>query len=78
MGYSSPVVQGEGPVPCRVMFIGERPGEQEVMAHPPRPFVGRTGLELNRFLKGAGIRREEVFITNLVRDYRGGEKPSEE
>jgi uracil-DNA glycosylase family 4 len=58
-------VPGEGPVPCPIMLIGEAPGEKE--DHLGRPFVGRAGTVLNRFLKENGLSREEVFITSIVK-----------
>jgi DNA polymerase len=47
------------------MFIGEGPGEQEDLQG--LPFVGRAGELLNEGLARAGLTREEVFITNLVK-----------
>ena len=70
------VVYGEGPCPARVMLIGERPGEQE--AKSGRPFVGLAGQYLNTFLQIAGINREEIYITNLVKDYLDYDKPRPE
>ncbi len=58
-------VPGEGPVPCRIMFIGEAPGEQE--DRQGRPFVGSAGKFLNELLALAGLDRSEVFITNVVK-----------
>lgn len=58
-------VPGEGPQRARLMLIGEAPGEQE--AQEGRPFVGRAGKNLDRFLALAGLRREEIYITNAVK-----------
>lgn len=58
-------VLGEGPRGARLMLIGEAPGEQEAIAG--RPFVGRAGKNLDRFLELAGLRREEIYITNAVK-----------
>lgn len=58
-------VPGEGPVPCRLMFIGEGPGYHE--DQQGRPFVGAAGGYLSELLGGIGLRREEVFITNVVK-----------
>lgn len=58
-------VPGEGPPEARLMFIGEGPGEQE--DRTGRPFVGAAGRLLNQLLLRAGLRRPEVFITNVVK-----------
>lgn len=58
-------VPGEGPPDARVMFIGEGPGEQEDQSG--RPFVGAAGRLLNQLMLKAGLRRPEVFITNIVK-----------
>jgi DNA polymerase len=48
------------------MFIGEAPGEWE--AKSGRPFVGASGRLLNELLQSIGLRREDVYITNVVKD----------
>ncbi|MCS7137696.1 MAG: uracil-DNA glycosylase, partial [Candidatus Caldarchaeum sp.] len=58
-------VPGEGNPNAEVMFIGEGPGEDEDLQG--RPFVGRSGKLLTEALEKAGIRREDVFITNVVK-----------
>lgn len=58
-------VPGEGSAHAKIMLIGEAPGEQEALAG--RPFVGRAGKNLDRFLALAGLRREEIYITNAVK-----------
>ncbi len=58
-------VPGEGPVTARVMLIGEGPGWHE--DQQGRPFVGNAGKFLNELLAKAGLRREDVFITNVVK-----------
>lgn len=60
-----PVI-GEGSHNAAMMFIGEAPGENE--AKTGRPFVGRAGQFLNELLASIGIPREEVYITNIVKD----------
>ena len=63
-------VRGEGPVPCTVMLVGESPGWEE--DRHGRPFVGKTGKELNTWLDGDRLpAREDIFITNLYRLYQG-------
>lgn len=58
------VVVGTGPSPAPLMMIGEAPGADEDAQGVP--FVGRSGRLLQRLLDEAGLRREEVFITNIV------------
>jgi len=58
-------VPGEGSLNAKVMFIGEAPGRSEDEAG--RPFVGAAGKLLNELLSSNGMRREEVFITNVVK-----------
>lgn len=60
-----PVV-GEGDVDASVMFIGEAPGKRE--AETGRPFVGASGRILDELLEGIGLDREDVYITNVVKD----------
>lgn len=56
----------EGPIPSRIMLVGEAPGFDEERLG--RPFQGTSGQELNRMLGEAGITRSECFITNVVRE----------
>lgn len=58
-------VSGEGPAPARVMFVGEAPGARE--DRTGRPLVGNAGRLFDRLLAVAGLRREEVYITNAVK-----------
>ena len=58
-------VPGEGPVNARVMFVGQNPGAEE--DEIGRPFVGRAGKFLTKTLAEFGIKREDVFITNIVK-----------
>jgi uracil-DNA glycosylase family 4 len=60
-----PVI-GEGSHDARIMFIGEAPGANE--AKTGRPFVGAAGKVLEKLLNSVGIAREEVYITNIVKD----------
>ncbi len=59
------VVFGEGDPRTNLMFIGEAPGEQEDLQG--RPFVGRAGQLLTRFLNLYGVSRDRVYITNVVK-----------
>jgi len=58
-------VRGDGPIPTRVMLVGEAPGENE--EREGRPFVGASGQELNRMLHEAGIMRSECYTTNVCK-----------
>lgn len=58
-------VPGEGSLKARVMFIGEAPGANEDAQG--RPFCGRAGKVLDEFLGIAGLKREEVFIANILK-----------
>ncbi len=58
-------VPGEGSLDARIMFVGEAPGRKE--DEPGRPFVGSAGALLNSLLRKIGLRREEVYITNIVK-----------
>jgi uracil-DNA glycosylase len=59
------VVFGEGSPDARLMFIGEGPGQQEDLQG--KPFVGMSGQLLNKILDLVGIKREDTFITNIVK-----------
>ena len=58
-------VPGEGNANAELMFIGEAPGAQE--DKQGRPFVGASGKFLAEMLEGIGLKREDVFITNIVK-----------
>jgi DNA polymerase len=58
-------VPGEGHPDTEVVFVGEGPGQTE--DQQGRPFVGRAGDLLVRLLATLGWRRQEVFITNIVK-----------
>lgn len=58
-------VFGEGDPDAAIFFIGEGPGENEDLQG--RPFVGRAGELLNKMIAGMGLRREQVFIANIVK-----------
>jgi len=59
------LVFGEGDPEADLMLIGEAPGETEDQTG--RPFVGRAGQLLTQILASVGIKREEVYITNVVK-----------
>jgi uracil-DNA glycosylase len=58
-------VPGEGPDNARIMLIGEGPGFHE--DQQGRPFVGAAGQFLDSLLASINIKREEVYITNMVK-----------
>ena len=58
-------VFGEGDPGANILFIGEGPGETE--DRTGRPFVGRAGELLNKMIAGMGLKREQVFIVNIVK-----------
>ena len=58
-------VPGEGSLDADVMFIGEAPGYYE--DQEGRPFVGRAGNLLTELLNSIGLRREDVYITNMLK-----------
>ena len=58
-------VPGAGPSDARVMLIGEAPGWHE--DQQGKPFVGNSGSFLNELLALAGLGRDDVFITNVVK-----------
>jgi DNA polymerase len=58
-------VPGEGPATAEIMFIGEGPGFHE--NEQGRPFVGAAGQLLDQLLGRAGLKRADVWITNVVK-----------
>ncbi len=62
---SANLVFGEGDPDCKVLFIGEAPGQSE--DEQKRPFVGRSGQLLNKLIEEIGWKREQVYITNIVK-----------
>ncbi len=60
-----PVI-GDGSSKAKIMFIGEAPGKSEALIG--RPFCGASGRVLTQMLEHIGLKREDVYITNLVKD----------
>ncbi len=58
-------VPGDGPADANVMFIGEAPGYYE--DQQGKPFVGAAGKLLTELLASAGLKREEIFIGNILK-----------
>lgn len=64
MTYRGVEVADDGPRWARLVLIGEAPGEREVEARPPRPFLGAAGWRLREWMDKVGLKREETYITN--------------
>lgn len=61
-------VFGEGSPNARVLMVGEQPGDKEDLQG--RPFVGPAGAILDKALAAAGIDRNEVYVTNIVKHFK--------
>jgi len=59
------VVPGEGNTHSKIVFIGEAPGEEEDFKGIP--FVGRAGQLFSKILQSVNIKREDIFITNMLK-----------
>jgi uracil-DNA glycosylase family 4 len=59
------IVFGVGNPSAELMFIGEAPGADE--DEQGEPFVGRAGQLLNNMIKAMGLRREEIYIANIIK-----------
>ncbi|HZD75288.1 MAG TPA: uracil-DNA glycosylase [Actinomycetota bacterium] len=66
------VVFGDGNPRAELMFVGEAPGFHE--DRQGLPFVGPSGQLLNRLLAGIGLRREDVYICNVVKSRPPGNR----
>ncbi|HEX5938041.1 MAG TPA: UdgX family uracil-DNA binding protein [Actinomycetota bacterium] len=61
-------VFGEGPTAARIVMVGEQPGDKEDLAG--KPFVGPAGGILDRAIHEAGLDRDEIYVTNVVKHFR--------
>lgn len=61
-------VFGEGSATARVMMVGEQPGDKEDLQG--RPFVGPAGAILDKALAAAGIDRNDIYVTNIVKHFK--------
>ncbi len=59
------VVPGEGDIHADIMFVGEGPGRDEDLSG--RPFVGAAGQLLDKMLASIDLKRDEVYIANVVK-----------
>jgi uracil-DNA glycosylase len=59
------MVFGEGNPAAKIIFIGEAPGKNEDLTG--RPFVGAAGKFLDELLKSIGFRRQDVYITSILK-----------
>jgi len=64
-GTRNNVVFGEGSPRARLMFVGEAPGRDEDIQG--RPFVGRAGQLLTKIIESIGLKREDVYIANILK-----------
>ncbi|MFA6679956.1 MAG: uracil-DNA glycosylase family protein, partial [Candidatus Methanomethylophilaceae archaeon] len=58
------IVLPSGNLGSNIAFVGEAPGENEDIEG--KPFVGRAGKILDEIMLNAGVRREDIMITNTV------------
>ena len=63
--YRTKVVPGEGAEDADIVFIGEAPGWHE--DQQGRPFVGPAGLYLDELLASINLKREQVYIANVIK-----------
>jgi uracil-DNA glycosylase len=66
--HATQTVFGEGPRRATVMLVGETPGDEEDVAG--QPFVGPAGRLLDDALVEAGLERDDVYVTNVVKHFR--------
>lgn len=59
------IVAGQGPAQADIMFVGEGPGENEDAQG--LPFVGPSGELLDKIIRSIGWKREEIYITNVLK-----------
>ena len=63
--HRTKIVFGEGSPQAKLVFVGEGPGADEDATG--RPFVGRAGQLLDKIIEAIGMKREEVYIANIVK-----------
>ena len=70
--HATQTVFGEGRRSAALMLVGEMAGDRE--DREGRPFVGPAGRELDRALEAAGIDRDDVYVTNVVKHFKFEER----
>ncbi|TWU46829.1 UdgX family uracil-DNA binding protein [Rubripirellula reticaptiva] len=70
--FATQMVFGEGAKDARIVLVGEQPGDREDIEG--RPFVGPAGKLLDNALARAGVNRNEVYITNVVKHFKFTER----
>jgi uracil-DNA glycosylase len=71
--HATQTVFGQGPERAAIMLIGEQPGDAEDLAG--EPFVGPAGRILDQALDDAGLDRESIFVTNVVKHFKWRPSP---
>lgn len=66
--HATQTVFGEGPLEAKIMFVGEKPGDEEDLAG--RPFVGPAGRLFDKLLDEAGVDRSQTYVTNAVKHFK--------
>jgi DNA polymerase len=66
--HATQTVSGRGPADARLFLIGEQPGDQEDKTG--EPFVGPAGRILDQALADAGVKRDDVYLTNAVKHFK--------
>ncbi len=69
------LVFGEGSPSAALMFIGEAPGADEDASG--RPFVGKAGQLLTKMIESIGLKREDVYIANMIKSRPPENRPPE-
>ena len=64
-GQATQLVFADGSAQAEIVFIGEAPGKNE--DEQGKPFVGAAGKFLNEMLEMIGLKREDIYITNIVK-----------
>jgi uracil-DNA glycosylase family protein len=66
--HATQAVVGEGSQSAAIMLVGEQPGDEEDLRG--HPFVGPAGRVLDEAIEGAGLNRQDLFITNAVKHFK--------
>jgi uracil-DNA glycosylase len=70
--HATQTVFGDGNADVEVILVGEQPGDKEDLAG--HPFVGPAGKVLDQALVSAGINREKVYVTNIVKHFKSAQR----